>query len=127
VLILTMKLWKLALFAQIWYKKATTPAILGRTDPDPWAEPTLTMTIIVVSYFHLQTSLPSILSTNSIMPGWAVARGCIINRSYTREPVNYTSILFGHLENQTLIPNTRATRTEFCIMTPIYFLFEDML
>jgi hypothetical protein len=26
--ILTMKLWKMALFAQIWLKKATTPAIL---------------------------------------------------------------------------------------------------
>jgi hypothetical protein len=29
--ILTMKLWKLASFAQIELKKATTPAILGRT------------------------------------------------------------------------------------------------
>jgi hypothetical protein len=31
VLILTMKLWKLAFFAQIWLKKATTSAVLGRT------------------------------------------------------------------------------------------------
>jgi hypothetical protein len=31
VLILTLKLLKLALFAQIWLKKGTTPAVLGKT------------------------------------------------------------------------------------------------
>jgi hypothetical protein len=30
VLNLTMNLWKMAAFAQIWLKKATTPTILGR-------------------------------------------------------------------------------------------------
>jgi hypothetical protein len=32
-LIFTMKLWKLGLFTQIRLKKATTPAILGKTLP----------------------------------------------------------------------------------------------
>jgi hypothetical protein len=28
---LIMKLWKMALFAKVWLKKAATPASLGRT------------------------------------------------------------------------------------------------